>query len=97
MPEVSRERDTKRVAELLKVLAHPIRLKIINLLSQHRELNVTTIQRQIAINQSLVSHHLIKMNDKGILTKVRGGKEIYYSLADPILAEWVSLVLKIGL
>ena len=97
MPEVVKEHDTERVAELLKVLAHPIRLKIINLLSQHRELNVSTIQGQIAISQSSVSHHLIKMNDKGILIKIRGGKEIYYSLADPILAEWISLVLKIGL
>lgn len=97
MPEVVKEYNTERVAELLKVLAHPIRLKIINLLSQHRELNVRTIQEQIAISQSLVSHHLIKMNDKGILTKIRGGKEIYYSLADPILAEWISLVLKMGL
>lgn len=95
MPEVVRESDPERVAELLKVLAHPIRLKIINSLSQHRELNVTSVQEQIAITQSLASHHLIKMSDKGILTKVRGGKEIYYSLADPILAEWLTLLLNI--
>jgi len=93
MPEALKERDTKRVAELLKVFAHPIRLKIINLLSQHRELNVMAIQEQIAISQSLASHHLIKMNDKGILTKARGGKENYYSLADPMLSEWLSLLL----
>ncbi|RZK32030.1 MAG: transcriptional regulator [Hymenobacter sp.] len=95
MSEGLTERDTQRVAELLKVLAHPIRLKIINLLSQHRELNVTAVQEQIAISQSLASHHLNKMNDKGILTKVRGGKEHYYSLADPTLAEWLTLLLKI--
>lgn len=93
--EAFTEINTGRVAELLKVLAHPIRLRIINLLSQHSELNVGTIQGQIEISQSLVSHHLIKMNDKGILTKVRGGKEIYYSLADPILAQWLTLLMKI--
>jgi len=95
MPDVLRESDPERVAQLLKVLAHPIRLKIINVLGQHRELNVMSIQEQISISQSLASHHLIKMNDKGILAKVRGGKEIYYSLADPMLAEWFSLLLKI--
>ncbi|RZM28329.1 MAG: transcriptional regulator [Pedobacter sp.] len=89
------ESDTQRVAELLKVLAHPDRLKIINSLSQHRELNVTSIQEQITISQSLASHHLVKMSEKGILTKVRRGNEIYYSLADPILAEWLTLLLKI--
>ncbi|RZK66722.1 MAG: transcriptional regulator [Pedobacter sp.] len=95
MSEGLRESDTQRVAELLKVLAHPIRLKIINSLSQHRELNATSVQKQIAISQSLASHHLIKMSEKGILTKVRGGKEIYYSLADPILTDWLTFLLKI--
>lgn len=94
MSDVLSESDTKRVANLLKVLAHPIRLKIIDLLSQHRELNVNTIEKQTATSQSLVSHHLIKMNDKGILTSVRRSREIYYSLADPLLADWISLVLK---
>ena len=61
MSEGLRESDTQRVAELLKVLAHPDRLKIINSLSQHRELNVTSIQEQITISQSLASHHLVKM------------------------------------
>lgn len=93
MPEVVRESDPERVAELLKVLAHPIRLRILNLLSQYRELNVMSIQEQVAISQSLISHHLIKMNDKGVLTKIRGGKEIYYSLADPMLADCFSLLL----
>lgn len=97
MPEVLRESDIEQVAELLKILAHPIRLKIIKLLSQYHELNVMSIQQQIVISQSLVSHHLIKMNDKGILISVRRSKAIYYSLANPLLADWLSSVTKIGL
>ncbi|RZK68985.1 MAG: transcriptional regulator [Pedobacter sp.] len=93
--EIFSETNIERVAELLKTLAHPVRLKIIDSLSQHRELNVGTIEKQTAVSQSQVSHHLIKMNDRGILTSVRRSTEIYYSLADPMLADWLTLVLNI--
>ena len=75
-------------------MAHPIRLTIIDLLGRQGESNVKVIQGQVAISQSLVSHHLIKMRDKGLLTSVRRRREIYYSLADPELAEWLGLLLK---
>ncbi len=89
--------DDKRLdqtAELLKVLAHPARLHIVRLLSQHGELSVSKIVNELSLEQSLTSHHLIKMNLKRLLVRRRQGKEIWYSLADPILSQVVAMVIR---
>lgn len=85
--------STEQAAELLKTIAHPIRLRILLALIEQPSINVSTLQTQLKIDQSALSHHLIKMKDRGLLTNVRRGKEIYYSLADATFAEVVKLLL----
>ncbi len=72
-----------RVAEILKTIAHPVRLSIIESLQEREEMTVKELQEVTQIDQSLVSHHLIKMKDKGVLTSERSGKNICYRLVDP--------------
>ncbi|EJR83345.1 hypothetical protein IKA_05269 [Bacillus cereus VD169] len=50
--------------ELLKVMAHPMRLKLISGLSKHKTLNVTQMTEILNIPQSTVSHLLSKMRGK---------------------------------
>jgi len=71
-----------RVAEILKTIAHPVRLTIIEHLQNGRELSVSELQEITEVEQSSLSHHLIKMKDKGILGSRRDGKNIYYHLTD---------------
>jgi DNA-binding transcriptional ArsR family regulator len=71
-----------RVAEVLKTIAHPVRLSILEKLDGRKRLSVTELIEYTQIEQSLLSHHLIKMKDKGILLCKREGKNIYYELAD---------------
>ena len=86
----------ERVAELIKVLAQPTRLKIVFLLSQQGETNVSQLVRQTAANQSLISRNLTLMSDKGIITGKRRGKEVYYSLNDTVFVEWIAVALEVG-
>ncbi|AZJ23797.1 metalloregulator ArsR/SmtB family transcription factor [Bacillus wiedmannii] len=65
--------------ELLKVMAHPMRLKLISELSKHKTLNVTQMTEILNIPQSTVSQHLSKMRGK-VLKGNRQGLEIYYSI-----------------
>ncbi|MDA1635512.1 MULTISPECIES: metalloregulator ArsR/SmtB family transcription factor [Bacillus cereus group] len=65
--------------ELLKLMAHPMRLKLINELSKHKTLNVTQMTEILNIPQSTVSQHLSKMRGK-VLRGNRQGLEIYYSI-----------------
>ncbi|MTI32945.1 ArsR/SmtB family transcription factor [Xanthovirga aplysinae] len=70
-----------KVAEILKTIAHPVRLKIIEVLSDEKR-TVSELMEATAIEQSLISHHLIKMKDKGVLSSYREGKNVYYQLVD---------------
>lgn len=72
----------KKVADILKTIAHPVRLSIIEMLADDTSLTVTELKKATAIEQSLLSHHLIKMKDKGILLSYREGKNSYYKLVD---------------
>jgi DNA-binding transcriptional ArsR family regulator len=67
-------------ANILKAVAHPMRIAILNLLIRQKSLSVTEIYEQIGIEQAVASHHLGLMRNKGVLNSKREGKNIYYSL-----------------
>ncbi len=70
----------EKVAEILKAIAHPARLQIIGLLEQNSPQSVSDILENINIEASVLSHHLIKMKDKGLLSSRREGRNIFYKL-----------------
>ena len=74
----------QKVAILLKTISHPVRLQILEVLEEREPLDVTTIREniEIEVEQSMLSHHLIKMKDKGVLQSQKDGKSVYYSLRD---------------
>ena len=73
-----------KVAVLLKVIAHPIRLQILAALRKRNPLNVSELSEMISIDvgQSLMSHHLIKMRDNGVLQCRKEGMYVFYSIVD---------------
>lgn len=72
------------LAKTLKIVAHPVRLQILKVLRE-KTLNVGELQEQINAKQSVTSQHLLKMADKGILSRKRVGLEVFYKIADPRL------------
>ncbi len=77
--EISTEK-LEKVAFILKSIGHPIRLGIIKLLTSQKEMSVNDIGKDLAVEQSLLSHHLNNMKLKGILQNRRNGKNIFYCL-----------------
>lgn len=69
-----------KVAFILKTIAHPMRIGIIELLTKQEELSVNEIVERLGTEQSLTSHHLSNMKLKGVLGNRREGKNIYYFL-----------------
>ena len=65
---------------LLKGVAHPIRLSIMELLINNNEMCVTDIYERIGVEQAVASQHLKILKDKGILKSDRHGKKSYYSV-----------------
>jgi ArsR family transcriptional regulator len=74
----------KKVAEVLKTIAHPVRLEIMEALEIKEPQSVNELKENlhIDIEQSLLSHHLIKMKDKGILESEKIGMNVFYQLTD---------------
>ncbi len=72
----------RRIADILKAIAHPTKLSIIELLGDEKPRCVSEIQEMLNVKQSLLSQHLVKMRDKGILISRREGKHSFYELAD---------------
>lgn len=73
-----------RVAEILKTIGHTVRLQILEALEEKEPLTVSEIQERIDSDteQSLLSHHLIKLKDRGILRCEKQGMNVLYRLED---------------
>lgn len=79
----------EREAEILKVLGHPIRLKIVaGLLSE--ACNVKKIWECLGLPQATVSQHLALLKNKGIIEGRRSGVEVYYS----VISEQARLIIQ---
>ena len=69
-------KDTSRI---LRVLANPIRLSILSLLAR-AELPVCIIAEVLGTDQSLVSHHLNKLRNEGVIDVRVMGRFRFYRL-----------------
>lgn len=67
-------------AAMLRAIAHPMRIAIIDLLDQKERLNVKEIHETLQIEQAVASHHLGILRDKQVLKAEREGKNIFYSI-----------------
>ena len=78
--------DKKRLAKyearvkIIKALAHPARLLIVDELAQHGERCVCELTEMIGTDMSTVSRHLSQLRNAGIVTDEKRGTTVYYRL-----------------
>lgn len=73
--------ETERAAALLKSLADPSRVRIVNVLANSRApVCVCDLTAQVGLTQGTVSFHLKKLLEAGIVERERRGTWAYYSL-----------------
>ncbi|MCP1125913.1 metalloregulator ArsR/SmtB family transcription factor [Bacillus sp. 3103sda1] len=70
------------IAEILKVLAHPVRLCLVETMLAKGPTNVTTMYEKLGMPQSTISQHLAKLKAAKIVSGTRKGLEIYYEVVD---------------
>jgi DNA-binding transcriptional ArsR family regulator len=76
----------QQAAECLKALAHPHRLRIVQMLLQSRY-TVGELAEACRIPSHMASEHLRLMQRCGFLTSEREGRQVYYRVAEPHLAK----------
>ncbi|MEI7499321.1 MAG: metalloregulator ArsR/SmtB family transcription factor [Bacteroidota bacterium] len=79
-------------ASKLRAIAHPMRIAIIDLLTENKKLTVTEIYERLNIEQASASHHLNILKNKGLLESKRDGKMILYSLKTSVLANVIECI-----
>jgi ArsR family transcriptional regulator, arsenate/arsenite/antimonite-responsive transcriptional repressor len=86
MAAPSRELQTLK-AEFFRVLAHPVRIRLLELLAANGEQNVHALQQRLQMGQPIVSQQLGRLRAGGIVVTRKTGTTVLYALADPMLAE----------
>lgn len=77
-----RPQALQRAAEIIKMLGHAERLKIVEVL-ERGERTVSEIQEILDLPQATVSQHLARMRGCGIVAARRDGVNVLYRVTEP--------------
>ena len=67
-------------AKVLKALAHPARLKLVDELSQRHEVCVCDLTEAVGSDMSTVSRHLAQLKNAAIVESEKQGQMVFYRL-----------------
>jgi DNA-binding transcriptional ArsR family regulator len=67
-------------SEILRALAHPLRMRILEFIDRNKSINVNKIYNTLKLEQSITSQHLKILRSTGLVLTHRDGKFIHYTL-----------------
>jgi DNA-binding transcriptional ArsR family regulator len=82
----SRQLQTLK-AEFFRALAHPIRIRLLEVLVDTPDQSVQDLQRTLGIDQPIVSQQLARLRASGIVVSSHSGAATRYSVTDPLLKD----------
>jgi ArsR family transcriptional regulator len=85
MPEIPRLK-----AEFFKALGHPLRIRVLELLSD-RDRSVSQLLEDVAVEQPHLSQQLGILRRAGFVVARREGANVIYALADPRITELLAV------
>lgn len=90
-------RDFERLtqaADILRTMAHPVRLCILRGLLDRGSCNVSKMQGCLNLPQSTVSQHLAKLRAAGLVVGERNGTEVIYRVKNQLAERIIHLFLE---
>jgi len=81
-------------AQLFRVLGHPVRIRILELLSGG-ERTVGDLQTELQLDSSGTSQHLAALRQQGLLESRRAGTSVYYRIRDPRVSQLLAIARQI--
>jgi len=78
-------------ANLFKGLAHPYRLRLLELLADADEVSVAALQADTELEASHLSQHLSVLRRHHLVVSERRASHVYYRLADPQIRELLAV------
>lgn len=71
-----------RVAERLRILGQPVRLRLVELLMDGSS-TPQELSDQLGLSQQNVSKHLLSLHRAGVVSRTPDGANVFYALTDP--------------
>jgi ArsR family transcriptional regulator len=81
-------------AQMFRVLGHPVRIRILELL-QDGERTVGDLQTALNLDSSGTSQHLTALRQQGLLESRRAGTSVYYRIRDPRVSQLLAVAKQI--
>ena len=78
-------------ANLFKGLAHPYRIRLLELLADAEEVSVAALQAETELEASHLSQHLSVLRRHHLVVSQRRASYVYYRLADPRIRELLAV------
>lgn len=79
MPELSQFK-----AEFFKALAHPLRIRILDIL-RDGEVAVNDLSSRLGVEQSTLSQQLAILRNRSVISGRKNGSNVFYSVRDPAI------------
>ena len=79
-------------SEIMRALAHPLRLRILEFIDKHDSINVNKIYNALKIEQSITSQHLRVLRLAGVVNQKKEGKYVHYSIEYPLVERTVKAI-----
>lgn len=79
------------LSEILKAIAHPTRLLILESLAEQKRC-VSDLTNMAEVDTSTVSKHLALMKNAGIITSEKSGNQVFYSLRVPCVLQFLGCI-----
>jgi DNA-binding transcriptional ArsR family regulator len=82
-------------AGFFRALAHPVRIRLLEVLVAQGETTVQELQRALNIDQPIVSQQLARLRASGIVAGRKQGVSTFYAITDPQIAELLQVAKQI--
>lgn len=87
-------KEIEAKAEMLKALANPVRLCLMEQIIKRGEISVSELIICMGVTQSLVSQYLSKLRSLGFVESRKSGNQVYYSCKNKAVCELVKYILE---
>ena len=81
-------------AQFFRALAHPVRIKILEILVRG-DRSVQELQKVLKLDQPVVSQQLAVLRNRGIVTSQKQGLSVRYALRDPAVGQLLAVARRI--
>lgn len=83
LPRPVGRRAAEAIAERLRVLGQPLRVRIVDLLEREGEMSVGALDEALGESLHNVSQHLALLRSAAIVSRRHRGREVWYRLSSP--------------